>query len=132
MPNKMKINKDLIISDTSKTLGDLTKYETNFQITEQKIGKWGNKDLYCKVIPFGAVGFSSTTTVPCGIVNIYDELLGFTGALVRSYGDIVYSLENMYMEEVSYRPGDDAFALKTNNQYVGFKSGYIILFYTKK
>lgn len=131
----MKINKDLIISGTNMTLGDIA-YKDTYSTTETKTNKvWiDGKPIYRKVIDFGSLPNNTTKYMPHNINNI-DKVIEIRGYATES------GTKNFYPLPLQYRGADSSYNVEilvnNNNVIVGASQNrsmyiaYVILEYTK-
>lgn len=139
MPNQMEINKDLIISDTNKTLSDIATYKDVYSTNEFKTNMvWEDgKPIYRKIL---TKGVSSNGEVLIGYPSNLDTLISFDAYAIDSQGGLMPAPA----VEISYTSGNSYGSVKAIGKnsswepnkfyFVGFKqyvSVRIIVLYTK-
>lgn len=136
MPNKMKINKDLIVGDTNYTLGDIPfDISDVYSTSEVKTNKvWINgKPIYRKVIQT-TVDNNINATIAYNINNVDYAWIDNTNSVIIGSGECLgvnwyYGTEDFCRTWVN--TNQRAIRFRCASKTIGSRPTYIVLEYTK-
>jgi hypothetical protein len=97
----MRINKDILIGDTTTTLEQINTNKTNiesintYSTSEKAIGTWvDGKTIYQKTIPFTFSSSANSVSIAHGITNI-DKCIKYYGSFLES-GNVIRFIPQFY------------------------------------
>lgn len=128
------------VEDAIKNAGGSSELESRvdaleeaqvFSTTETKIGKWGDQDLFRKIIEIAAFPNKTFTDVSSGLSDVtICNMYGFAKSATDNLGIPVPLSENNSILSIVYRYADNTIRVAASTDRHNY-SGFVVLEYTK-